>query len=462
EELEQRVKELEKEVVERKEDALKASTRQWQTIFDAINDAVCLLDLKHNILTCNKTMSRFVKKTSQELIGRKCWEVVHGTSKPIEGCPIPRMRKTLLRETMLLPIGDRWFNVVVDPLLDDAGKLAGAVHSIIDITQLKQSEEALKSSEAEKRAILDATMELIVYHDTSLKIIWANKAAGESVGLVPEKLAGSYCYEKWCHLNEPLAECPAVKAIETGQPQEVEISSLDGKFWIHKGYSVYDKNGGIKGVVTTAMDITEHKQAEEERKKLEVQLQQARKMEAIGTLAGGIAHDFNNVQRGANLTRQLLGFARQGKYEVKPTDLNEVIDKSSKMFGRTKKEIRIHRKYQKHIWTVEADKRQIEQVLLNLYINAWQSMSHGGDLYIETSNVVIDNISATTFSIKPGEFVLLTLTGPGHRSQPGIGLRHSKGPCRAYRSRIRTGARDNLQHLSSCIRKKGQKNSENC
>lgn len=86
----------------------------------------------------------------------------------------------------------------------------------------------------------------------------------------------------------------------------------------------------------------------------------------------------NMVQRGANLTKQLLGFARRCKYEVKPTDLNEMIDNSSEMFGRTKKEIRIHRKYQKHIWTVEVDKGQIEQVLLNLYINAWQAMSRGG------------------------------------------------------------------------------------
>ena len=69
------------------------------------------------------------------------------------------------------------------------------------------------------------------------------------------------------------------------------------------------------------------------------------------------------VQRGSNLTRQLLGFARQGKYEVKPTDLNELIEKSSKMFGQTKKEIRIHRKYQKEIWAVEVDRGQIEQVL---------------------------------------------------------------------------------------------------
>ncbi|NOQ45357.1 MAG: PAS domain-containing protein, partial [Desulfobulbaceae bacterium] len=687
-ELEQRVKELEKEAVERKEDALNDST--GQTTFDAINDAVCLLDLKCNILMCDRAMSHLVKKSPQEITGRKCWEVMHGTSKPIEGCPIVRMQKTLSRETMLLPIRDRWFNVVVAPLLDDAGNLAGAVHIISDITQLKQSEkalrateervgamlssigdhmsmmdkdltiiwanetakklfgndiigkkcfeayhqrkepcepypcltmkafqdgkaheheiqvtdkngeiiyfhctanvalrdkegnpiaaieisrditdskraqealrlsearlravvdslpfdffimdennryvmqssgskeawsditgkrledlvtdkstlalwqdnnrrafagevvkgevefktpeksgffyniispiregesirgvlgvniditdlkkaeEALKNSEVEKRAILDTTMELMVYHDTSLKIIWANRAAGESVGLTTEQLVGRYCHEIWCRQSEPIADCPAVKVIETGQPHEVEFSHA-GRFWIHKGYPVHNNKGGIEGVVTTALDITDYKQAEEKRKKLEAQLQKVEKMEAIGTLAGGIAHDFNNllmgiqghasltlmhidsghphfehlrgiedmVQRGANLTKQLLGFARRGKYEIKPTDLNEVIDNSSEMFGRTKKEIRIHRKYQKHIWTVEIDKGQIEQVLLNLYVNAWQAMSRGGNLYIETSNVVIDDTSATAFGVKPGKFVLLTVTDTG-------------------------------------------------
>lgn len=157
----------------------------------------------------------------------------------------------------------------------------------------------------------------------------------------------------------------------------------------------------------TAMMIIE----EEEKRKLETRLQQDRKLEAIGTLAGGIAHDFNNilmgiqgnaslvlldmdsdhphykrlrnieqlVQNGAELTGQLLGFAGRGRYKPKPTDLNELIRKSSGMFGHTKKEIKIHRKYQKDIWTVEVDQEQIERVLLNFYVNAWHAISACAD-----------------------------------------------------------------------------------
>ncbi len=177
-----------------------------------------------------------------------------------------------------------------------------------------------------------------------------------------------------------------------------------------------DKKGQPSGYRGVLRDVTNRKETEEEKRILETQLQQAQKMESIGTLAGGIAHDFNNilmgiqgnatlmqlkidsehpnyekikniekfVQNGTELTRQLLGFARRGKYQVKPTDLNEIIDKSSALFARTKKEIQVHTDLHDAIWPVEADSGQIEQVLLNLYVNAWQAMPEGGDIYLKT------------------------------------------------------------------------------
>jgi PAS domain S-box-containing protein len=170
---------------------------------------------------------------------------------------------------------------------------------------------------------------------------------------------------------------------------------------------------GFRGVLR---DVSERKEAEAQNRKLEIQVRQAQKMESIGTLAGGIAHDFNNilmgiqgnvslmslktdpehpnyekiknietyVENGTELTRQLLGFARRGKYHAIATDLNDVIDKSASMFGRTKKEIRIQMNLVSDIWTVEVDRGQIEQALLNLYVNAWQAMPRGGDLYLKT------------------------------------------------------------------------------
>jgi len=199
-----------------------------------------------------------------------------------------------------------------------------------------------------------------------------------------------------------------------------------------------DDDGSILGYQGVIHDITE-------RKCIEAQLQQAQKLESIGTLAGGIAHDFNNllmgiqghaslisldidphhpnfqhlngieaaVENGANLTRQLLGFARGGKYQTKVIDLNKLIQISSEMFGRTKKEINIHTKYQKDLWPVEVDPGQINQVMLNLYINAWQAMSRRGDLHIETSNLVINKNDAKSFKVKAGNYVKISVTDTG-------------------------------------------------
>ena len=190
-------------------------------------------------------------------------------------------------------------------------------------------------------------------------------------------------------------------------------------------------------------EIEERKRAEKRKAELESKLQEAQKMKALGTLAGGIAHDFNNllmgiqgntslmlldtdpahphyeklknteqyVLRGSELTRQLLGFARGGKYEVKPTALNELIKKSSEMFGRTKKEISIHYTLQDDLWTVNVDRGQIEQVLLNLFVNAWQAMPEGGHLYLVTENVEITKPPSE--DIKPGMYVKTSVTDTG-------------------------------------------------
>ncbi|MCX5883115.1 MAG: response regulator [Deltaproteobacteria bacterium] len=227
-----------------------------------------------------------------------------------------------------------------------------------------------------------------------------------------------------------------------------------------------DSDGNVTGAVGTFRDITELKKSElelwdsnrrlwqeiEERKlaeakkaELESQLQHAQKMEAIGTLAGGIAHDFNNllmgiqghaslmlldteashhhydrlkniehyVVRGADLTRQLLGFARGGKYEIKPTDINELIIKSSRMFGRTKKELALTTRLEPNIWTVEIDQGQIEQVLLNLYLNAAQAMPGGGRIDIETQNRNLDKTEAQKVFFKPGKYVTISVKDTG-------------------------------------------------
>ena len=222
---------------------------------------------------------------------------------------------------------------------------------------------------------------------------------------------------------------------KTGNRRQYELSA----------YLVRDRNDNAVGFRGLSRDVTEKIEAEAEKKKLETQLQQAQKMEAVGTLAGGIAHDFNNLLMGiqgraslmlmdadathphfehikgieeyvrsaADLTGQLLGFARGGRYEVQPTDLNELIAKQNLMFGRTKKEINIREKFAKNLWTSDVDRRQIEQMLLNIYVNAWQAMPGGGDLYIQTENIIIDESYSKPFRVEPGKYVKISITDTG-------------------------------------------------
>lgn len=192
-------------------------------------------------------------------------------------------------------------------------------------------------------------------------------------------------------------------------------------------------------------EIEERKQAEKEKQKIQIQLLRAQKMQAIGTLAGGIAHDFNNilsviqgnaqlvsmkldpksrhynllkcienqVDAGAVLTRQLLGCARDGKYEVKPINLNDVLQETLAAFGRTKKEVAIHQKLQNDVPPIEADKGQIEQVLMNLYVNAAHAMPDGGDLYLETRVVTHEKYRGKPFRAEAGNYVVLSVTDTG-------------------------------------------------
>jgi PAS domain S-box-containing protein len=125
----------------RMEELLRASVEQWYTIFNTMNDAICLLDSQSRIQRCNRAMVELVDKPLGEILGHHCWEVVIGISEPLDKCPLVRMRESLSKESLVMPLGDRWFNVSVDPLLANDGRSIGAVFVMTDITERKQAEE---------------------------------------------------------------------------------------------------------------------------------------------------------------------------------------------------------------------------------------------------------------------------------------------------------------------------------
>lgn len=192
-------------------------------------------------------------------------------------------------------------------------------------------------------------------------------------------------------------------------------------------------------------ELAERKWGEEERKRLQSQLVQAQKLEAIGTLAGGIAHDFNNllmgiqgnvslmltrfdpshphlerlrnveklVDSGSRLTRQLLGYARKGKYDVGPMDLNQLLEVTSDTFGRIRKDITISKEFGNNLRPIQADYGQIEQVLMNLLVNAGDAMPAGGSLFLKTVNVTHEDMTEKVYDPKPGKYVLLIVRDTG-------------------------------------------------
>jgi two-component system, cell cycle sensor histidine kinase and response regulator CckA len=226
---------------------------------------------------------------------------------------------------------------------------------------------------------------------------------------------------------------------KTSETVEYDIVTKDGRtisvilnsHYLYEG----DKLTGGRVVI---YDITDRKQLEEE-------LRHARKMETIGTLSGGIAHNFNNllmgiqgrvslmsfdlekrhphwehvdaiqehIQSAVDLTDQLLGIASDGKIEVKPIDLNDLVLESAAMFGRTHKEIQIHTRAKSSQLVTRADRSQIEQVLLNLYLNAWQAMPGGGELSLELSTISFDEVAASLHPIEPGDYVQISITDTG-------------------------------------------------
>lgn len=182
------------------------------------------------------------------------------------------------------------------------------------------------------------------------------------------------------------------------------------------------------------------------RKALERQVKQMERMEAMGTLSAGIAHNFNNLlmgiqgnaslmlldldeenhehtkrlqniieysQSGADLTSQLLGFARSSDYEIKPIDMNELLRKNAHMFSKARKEVQFHENLDPDLCLCDADAKQMEQVLLNLFVNAWQAMPGGGEITLETENVIIDSQSVEHGSLPPGPYVKIAVRDTG-------------------------------------------------
>jgi len=442
--------------------SLRESEQRLKTVIDGSSIPTFVIDANHMVLYWNKALGEISGVKVWEIIGTKNhWKAFYNEKRPclvdllVDGRidEISEWYAGKYRESRLInesyeatdffpTLGKdgRWIRFTATVLRDFNGIAIGAEETLVDITERKLAEEALRESEERFRTIFESAHDSIFIKDLNLRYTLVNPAMENLFCMPASQLIGKVDGELFGDETATRIQDRDIRVLGGEIVEEETAKTVNGEEKIFHVAKVPMRNdeGDIYGICGVARDITKTKQ-------LEAQLQQAQKMEAIGTLAGGIAHDFNNllmgiqgrtslllmntgklhphyehlkqqeeiVNSGANLTRQLLSFAKGESYEINPTDLNEVIRKSTEMFGRTKKEIRIHEKLNKDIWTVEVDQGMIEQVLLNLYVNAWQAMPNGGDIYVETINEVLDSDYVRPYNIEAGSYVKVIVADTG-------------------------------------------------
>jgi PAS domain S-box-containing protein len=405
-----------------------------EVVIESMSDGVVVLDAQDIILDLNPAAQRLVGHTAPEGIGRPVAEVWSDW----EDC-VKHIRDS--GEVVLHAVSDRRvYDVHVSPFSDWHDQPAGQVVVLHDITDYKLAEDALRRAEHEKALLLDSISEFVTYQDRELRIVWTNRAVAESADPSLAELAGHRCYETWQRRDAPCTECPVLKAMDTGQPQQAKLTTPNGKVFSVRGYPVRDESGEIVGAVEVASDISE-------REDLERQFRQAQKMEAVGRLAGGVAHDFNNLltaitgytdlllcdpgitdemeadlkevanaaDRAATLTRQLLAFARRQVLQPRVLDLNALVGDLAKMIRRLiGEDVDLTMTLDPALGSVEADPGQVEQVIMNLAVNARDAMPQGGELVIGTANVELDRARASQrLGVQPGPYVMLSIRDTG-------------------------------------------------
>jgi PAS domain S-box-containing protein len=365
------------------------------------------------------------------------------------------MLKSGQRAESQIANGDCWFGVSVDPIRDSHGRIVGAVHIVSDITGIKQAEEKALENETRMRGLLSALPDAIFFKDAAGKWLLANNAGRELfclqdidyIGKNDQELAELVPESKDALLACTQSDLVAWEQGGMSQSEEtVDMAQGQPRTFDTIKIPLYKDDGSRRGMVILGRDVTDQRQ-------MELQLRQAQKMEAIGHLAGGIAHDFNNLltpilgyaemvanrlpggdplvakvagitaaaHKAKDLTQQLLSFGRRQAITTCVIDLNEVIESFYIVLRRTIREsIRIDLQLDPEGAYVTADRSQMEQIILNMTVNAQDALGGKGNIAIETCKVFMEGENVRLHpGMVAGEYILLSFrdTGCGMNSE---------------------------------------------
>jgi PAS domain S-box-containing protein len=444
--------------VQRKaEGALRTSESELRALFSAMSDVILVLDSDGRYLKIAPTDPANIYKPSADRIGKTLHEVF---PKEHAAFLLAQIHKALkegrthrVEYKVEVEGKEVWFEGTVSPMSNDS-----VVWLARDITEHKQADEKMARLNAQLESQRQRLKKIVASVPGVVWEAWgAPDAATQRIDFVSdyvETMLG-YSVEEWLSTpnfwlsivhpedRERAANSAAVSFAEgEGRRLEFRWVAKDGRVvWVESNAAVITDNEGrtvgLRGVTT---DITE-------RKKLEHQFRQAQKMEAVGQLAGGIAHDFNNIlttiigygqlvlstlddddplrsqieeiekagMRAASLTSQLLAFSRRQVLQPKVLDLNTIVAEMNRMLRRLIGEsITLEVNTEPELGRVKADSGQIEQVIMNLVVNARDAVSEGGKLTIETANIDLDGEYAAEYlSVNPGRYVMLAVSDTG-------------------------------------------------
>ena len=442
------------------EETLRRSEAKYLDLYENAPDMYASVDAATGtILQCNQTFVQTSGYAREEILGRLIFEMYHPDSLEDAKAAFQSFATTGElhdKELQLRRKDGSKLDVSLNEsaIRNEAGKILFSRSILHDITALKQAEATIKNQLVEIASYYDNAPIGLAVLDSDLRFLKTNRKFAEINGLPVGKYFGKTIKEIVPDREEQARNIVS-KIIETGKPiTDIELSGETAlqpgikRTWLESWFPLRVNDDKIISFITVIVqDITERKRTEEEKEKLQAQLIQAQKMESVGRLAGGVAHDYNNAlsvimgftqlamdkvdptaplhadleevlkaaNRAAGITRQLLAFARKQTIAPVVLDLNDNVEEMLKMLQRLiGEDISLVWLPGEDLWSVKMDPSQLDQILVNLCVNARDAIAGVGKLTIETDTVTFDTAyCADHYGFVPGEFVMLSVSDNG-------------------------------------------------